>query len=224
MTTPRFNHLSIDLETLGNRFDAPVLSIGAVAFCLETGKLAETFYQEVNIDSAIRSGHVSGDTLQWWMSQSEAARAIFKREVDAQNPRKMHLSSALQNFATWCRSRKDMIQYPWGNGSTFDITILDHAFAKGSVGLEPPWSQFYWNVRDMRTLVDAAEQIAGFKKDSIKRDGLHHNALDDAAHQAKVICAAWQALRGGKPATVKPAKTATIKPVETATSGPDDDL
>jgi hypothetical protein len=224
VTTPRFNHLSIDLETLGNRFDAPILSIGAVAFCLETGKQDSTFYQEVHIDSAIRSGHVSGDTLQWWMSQSEAARAIFKKETDPQNSRKMHLSSALQNFGTWCRSRKDMIQYPWGNGSTFDITILDHAFAKGSVGLEPPWAQFYWNIRDMRTLIDTAEQIAGFKKDLIKRDGVHHNALDDAAHQAKVIAAAWQALRGGKSATAKPAKTATIKPVDQATVGQEDDL
>jgi len=43
----------IDLETLGTKVDAPVLSIGAVEFNLETGKLGQEFYCVLDLQSQL---------------------------------------------------------------------------------------------------------------------------------------------------------------------------
>lgn len=190
--------VSIDLETLGNRYNAPILSIGAVAFNRDSGKIGPNFHQEIEIESAIKAGRVSGSAVAWWVRQGNDAKRLFDDGEEARK-RKMHISSALLNFTTFVRSLGPA--RPWGNGATFDVTIIEHAIDQGSVGLEPPW--VYWNVRDLRTLVDVAESLAGWKKDSVKRVGVHHNALDDARHQAHLVIEAWKAL---KPALVKVAK------------------
>ena len=79
-----------------------------------------------------------------------------------------------------------------GNGATFDVTILDSAYQRG--GGESPWP--FYAARDMRTIVDLAERLRGFDKKSVERIGVHHEAADDAAHQARVISAAYAALKG----------------------------
>jgi hypothetical protein len=204
--------VSIDLETLSHKYNAPILSIGAVAFNRDTGKTGPTFYQEIDIDSAIRVGTVTGGTVAWWITQNRDAKRIFD-DNEIARAKKMHLASALLNFTTFVRSLGT--PRPWGNGATFDITIIEHSIDRGSVGLEPPWA--YWNIRDVRTVVDAAESLAGWKKDSVKRVGVHHNALDDATYQAHLVIEAWRAL---KPASTKAAKT----PVPATQQDDDDEL
>ncbi len=178
MTT--YNHISIDLETLDNKPTSAIISIGAVAFDPFTGSLGATFYQEIDIDSAIKSGSVSGSTLAFWMQQDEKSKRVFGGKD------KVGLATALDALATWVRSR-DLAPKVWGNGSSFDITILEYAYIKGGVGLAAPWH--YTNIRDMRTIVDAA----GYNGDNwpFPRKGVHHNALDDATYQAQVISACW---------------------------------
>lgn len=190
--------VSIDLETLGNRYNAPILSIGAVAFNRDNGKTGPTFYQEIDIDSAIKVGTVTGSTVAWWVAQSKDAKRLFDDNEQAR-AKKMHIASALLNFTTFVRSLG--APRPWGNGATFDITIIEHSIDKGTVGLEPPW--VFWNIRDVRTVVDAAESLVGWRKDSVKRVGVHHNALDDATYQAHLVIEAWRAL---KPTLTKVAK------------------
>ena len=56
------NDWSIDLETLDNKYSSAILSIGAVQFDRESGELGCRFYQEINVDSAVKSGTVSGST------------------------------------------------------------------------------------------------------------------------------------------------------------------
>jgi len=190
------NDVSIDIETLGKTYNAPIISIGAVVFDRTTGKLGKTFYQEIAIDSAIKSGKVDGSTLAWWLRQdAKTARRIFE-DTSAEQDRKLDLASTLLNFTTWFRSVGTGAARPWGNGSTFDVTIIEHALDVGSIGLSPPWA--YFNIRDMRTIVDVAQMVADFRADSIERKGIAHNALDDAVHQAAVISSAWAALCGYK--------------------------
>ena len=189
------DHYSIDLETLANRLDSAILSIGVVQFDPSTGKLGAEFYKEIEIDSAIRSGHVNGSTLAWWMQQGEKARRIF-----SPNPAKVSLATALDNLATWLRSQPAPPKV-WGNGSSFDITILEHGYLKGGVGLAVPWH--FTNIRDMRTIVDVAGLDNG---EWPTRVGVHHNALDDARYQAQVISACWQKLRGAVPLGTKTVK------------------
>lgn len=170
--------ISIDIETLSTRFDAAILSIGAVAFNRDTGELGERMYAEVDVDSAMAKGHVSGSTLEWWMQQDGQARQVFI------STNKTHLVVALGRLSRFLARHPDA--KVWGNGATFDITILEHAYA--SMGLTVPWK--YFNIRDMRTIMEAATAL-GFDKRSMPFEGTKHNAVDDAAHQARVIARAW---------------------------------
>lgn len=216
MTTPTMNHFSIDLETLGTRCTAPILSIGVQQFDIDTGKLGATFYTEVDIDSAIRNGRVQADTLSWWVTQNNNAQRVFLPNAD-----KRHLATALAGLGDWMRG-KSMVPVVWGNGATFDISILEYAYDHGAVGLREPWH--FMNVRDLRTLVDAAEKIAGFDKRTIERVGTHHNALDDALYQAKVASAAWAALHMPKPVEkAVPKVKAATKPAPVQLHSPDDE-
>lgn len=202
--------ISVDIEALGTAYNAPILSIGAVLFDRQTGKLGTTFYQEITIASSVKAGLLDGATLAWWLSP--ARRSVAERmfaDDNPDNPRKMHLASALQNFCTWVRSAGEGPCRVYGNGATFDITIIEHAIHMGSVGLSAPWH--YTNVRDLRTLVDAAESIAGFDKASVPKVGTAHNALDDAIYQANLTHACWAALGGGKPLGAK--TKATVKSI-----------
>jgi hypothetical protein len=220
--------VSIDLETLGTKYNAPILSVGAVAFNRDTGKVGPTFYQEIDPDSAIKHCKPSASTIAWWITQAKGAQRIFETG-DAARERKMALPSAMLNFVTFVRSLG--CPRPWGNGATFDITLIEHSIDVGSVGLEPPWSGAYWKIRDMRTLIDAAESLVDFNMDSVKREGTHHNALDDAMHQAKVMIAAWSAIRdatgGKKPADLVKKSASKVQnepPKKPAVQDDDDEL
>ena len=210
MTTQPLDHYSIDLETLGTRYNAAVISVGVQQFDPNSGKLGATFYKEIDFDSAIRAGKPTGDTIRWWMTQGEKARRIF-----AKSPEKVSVAQALDELATWMRGMAGAPKV-WGNGAGFDITILEHAYDNGCVGLREPWH--FTNIRDMRTIVDAAGEAIKWPE----REGVHHNALDDAIYQAKVISLAWQACRGSVKATGPKTKPAAAKPLPVATA--DDEL
>lgn len=197
MTFTEANDITVDLETLGTRFDAPVIAIAMQSFNRDTGKFGAAFYQEINIDSAVKSGRVSGDTLCWWMQQGDRAKQLFnpKRE-------KMHLASALQAMCTFVRGVGQGAPRVWGNGATADVTWLEYALANGSVGLSPPWH--YTNIRDVRTITDAA----GYDWNDVPFQGTKHWAPDDAAHQARVVSHCWRKIRGLGKAPVKAVVTA----------------
>ena len=180
------NNISIDLETLGTRYDAPIISIGAVYFDPETEDIGTTFYAEVDLADALRHGTADASSIAWWMQQSESARAVFSG-----SQKKEPLACVLCNLYSFAKNH-DVEVRVWGNGATFDITILEHAFAR--CGLEIPWE--FWNIRDMRTAVELANLSHAERP---VREGVHHNALDDATHQARVISAAWRKVQGAVP-------------------------
>lgn len=161
---PHMN-LMIDLETLGTEPNAPVISIGAVFFDKERFK--EEFYTTLNFEQQIDTGRkLDFSTIKWWMFQDNKAKKIFK-DI------KTDTLTGLKQFTEFCNLYKAK---PWGNGSTFDIAILEDTFRMYKI--EIPWK--FWNVRDYRT----------FKQlfpNEIEREGVYHNALDDAKHQAKNI-------------------------------------
>jgi exodeoxyribonuclease VIII len=86
----------IDLETLGTEPDAPIISIGAAWFDLETKTIGKTFYATLDVADQIDSKKrfASAATIKWWMGQSGAARKVFK---DDARPSK----EVLQLFANW---------------------------------------------------------------------------------------------------------------------------
>lgn len=192
-------NLMLDLETLGTRPNAPILSIGAVLFDPNTGKQGATFYRAIDPANAFLHGVPDGDTFKWWMEQSDAARKAAVAGTTL-------LGDALIDLTKMPVVWKDV--QVWANDPDFDVTILTYAFHK-ALGQLPPWR--FWNTRSCRTIAE----VAG--KRPPKPQGVHHNALDDAKHQAKWVSDMWQGIRGKK--AMPPAKAAAPAPVTA-----DDDL
>lgn len=163
--------LMIDLETLGTNPDCPVISIGAVFFNTKDG-LLEEFYETLDVNIQIEEGRkATGDTIKWWMSQSNAAQIVFKE--GAKDP-----VEVLKNFIKFCNTHGKGSAKPWGNGSTFDVTIMEDLL--NFYKLDIPWK--FWNIRDLRTF---KEEVYNGK--DLKFNGVEHYALDDAKHQALLV-------------------------------------
>jgi len=162
--------IMLDLETLGTDPDAVILSIGAVAFDKE---IISEFSTNIQIQSCLDAGlSVTGDTILWWLKQSEATRKEIY-ETPAQP-----LISALEDFATWYNQFS--VKTIWGNGVAFDNVILRTAFNK--VGTNCPW--MFWQDRCFRTEKAVNSPLSNFKP-SFKFTA--HKALDDAKWQAEYL-------------------------------------
>lgn len=164
--------LMIDFETLGTGPNTIVISVGAQFFDLNTGEYGPTFYMAFDIEDQMKKGRVfTPSTLKWWMSQSNGAKKVFHEQA---KPTKQ----ILETFAAWCKSNcgKKYLK-PWGNGATFDISIMESLFS--DFELECPW--LYYNVMDMRTFRRFIANDAKVPKE----EGVNHHALDDAKNQIK---------------------------------------
>ena len=163
----------IDLETLGTASDTVVLSIGAVEFDVKTKKLGRTFYCELPIQSQINMGRsITAATLNWWMKQEGSAQAV----LDAAMSCKDNLDVLVNDFHTFLGTSRPLSV--WGNGATFDISILESLFK--DVNLKAPWA--FTHVMDLRTF---RRFVAKGKK--VEVAGVKHNALDDSIAQAKYV-------------------------------------
>lgn len=180
-------HVMVDLETLGRRAGCAVLSIGAVAFDAETGKLGPEFYQVVKLTSCEEAGlHVDPETVAWWEKQNPEAQKVLKqaRAVRGNKP----LAKSLELFNEYLYQFGSRSVHVWGNGSDFDNAILINCYAAASV--KNGWE--FWNNRCFRTLKGFAPHI------KTERTGTYHNALDDAKTQALHAIKVFQHLKGGK--------------------------
>lgn len=171
--------MMIDLETMGTGHNAPIISIGAVVFDRKTGLLGEEFYSKIDFLEAMSEGDPDAETIKWWMQQGNAARLELISGSSS-------LIGALGSFHTFCVKHSDI--NVWGNGATFDITILESAFHRH--GVKVPWK--FWAVRDVRTVVDLASEI--MPRPPMTK-GVAHNALDDAKHQARYVMGMINALQ-----------------------------
>lgn len=160
-------HIMIDLETMGTRPAAPIVSIGAVKFDKEG--LHGDFYTNVDLTDALKHGGVvDGDTFMWWMSQSDEARWALL------GPTK-YVCEALVALFDFLGAGGAHIEGVWGNSSTFDNVILRETATRA--GIDLPWP--FYKDKCYRTV---SRMYPGIMLD---RSGTHHNALDDARTQAK---------------------------------------
>lgn len=157
-------HIMIDLETMGQTINAPIVALGACRFDIKAETI-DTFYRVISLESAIESGAVmDAATVLWWLKQDDDARKVLT-EPDCT------LQVSLKEFTTWCRETD--IDGIWGNGAAFDNAILAHTYYR--LRLDPPWT--YHDDRCYRT-VRALSNIP------FLHHGTAHNALDDALAQA----------------------------------------
>ena len=165
-------HCMLDLETVGRSPDGGIIAIGAVAFdpvSTEAGSIG--FLRLIDPIDAARHGSVSMATMVWWMKQDAVVRDDMFSGV-------LPLKKALRMFADWYKSQQ--FERVWANGTTFDITIMEHALTACNV--KHPWH--YRDVRDMRFFRDVVppEQYEGL----YTKEGAH-DALHDAIVQARVV-------------------------------------
>lgn len=166
------NNIMIDLETLGNTHDAPIIQIGACHFNSEG--ITDALDVTIDFDSAMKYGKASGSTIKWWLGQSQEARdsVTAKGSVD--------LPDALEYLAKWI-SKFNRLDEGFADiwcHSSFDAPILANAYAATDKLL--PYK--YWQVNDMRTVDNLFGPALG-----IKRTGAHHTAMADAMYQAECL-------------------------------------
>jgi hypothetical protein len=180
-------HLMLDFETLGSAADTIVVSLGAVAF--NKGGIVNKKLFHFDLEEQARLGRsFTGDTLAWWMRQSQEARAVFNSK-ETKLPLELFFLE-FENFVddalTRVGEKRDELK-PWGKGANFDISILESLYrekhTKFAAGI--PWK--FWNVWCFRTFA----ALTGCEKLHARPHGTHHNALEDAEYQARCVLAHW---------------------------------
>lgn len=161
----------LDLETFGLKPGHIIRSVGAVEFNLETGKLGNEFYANID-EKSCKKYKLTKDqgTVDWW-NKPDMVEAQKQLLIDVQP-----VDVVCQKFADFFK--KTGAVYLWSQGSNFDGVLFNEVLER--VGVKPPWR--FFNAMDTRT----AYRMSGFNPFSIKRAGTYHNALDDAKHQ--VVC------------------------------------
>lgn len=139
----------IDLETMSATPDAVILQIAAVKFdpfddYLERGIGASELLQlNLLVDVDSQTGrNINESTMQWWAQQDPQ---IQDRVFAAQG--RVAFADAMQQTHRFIWNSSGRI---WAQGTSFDISILEHAYR--SLDQPYPWS--YWQARDSRTLLD----------------------------------------------------------------------
>ena len=198
----KLTNIMLDLETMGRGPHAGIDAIGAVEFGpSESGAevLGRSFYRVVDLASSVHHGGVmDAETVLWWLGQSEAARSEL---TDRQA---VNLPEALQEFACWLTDLGGMRRPIWGNGAAFDNVILRRSYER--LDIPPPW--LHWDDRCYRTVRAEFPHVP-----APARRGTHHNALDDAMHQARHLMAIWQ--RRASVEALQAVKASDFEPEET---------
>ncbi|MBJ9599669.1 3'-5' exoribonuclease [Citrobacter werkmanii] len=183
-----YTHLMVDMETMGNGPDAPIVSIGAVFFDPSTGNTGAEFYQVVSLESSMSFGmKPDASTIQWWLKQSSEARSAIL--VDEAMGLRESLELLADFIAENAANGSHTVQM-WGNGCSFDNVILRRAYAL----TDTPFAVPFWNDRDVRTMVELGKSVGINPRYDIPFEGDIHNALSDARHQVKYVSEIWQRL------------------------------
>ena len=172
-------HIMIDLETWGTLPGSALRSIGAVTFSpYGDCHTEQTFYANIDRQSCEDAGlKVDHKTVIWWSEQTIDAQA---RLDDNCRP----LRDVVHDFQAWWHSVGGT--YVWSNGANFDEVLWRVAAEKVDHGT--PWK--YWNVRDTRT----CWHLARLNHKAVPFDGIQHDAIADARHQAKCVTRAYSML------------------------------
>ena len=181
----------IDLETLGTRPGCTIIEIGACAIDNGTGEICANFSRRVSGTysySDVRRvaegkdclGGVESGTASWWTmdyGRDETLRKILSRRYSPSSD-----IDALLAFNEWCGKVRDFSEARvWGNGPTFALSILAHAYEREHIPL--PW--YSYEERCVRT----ALEMANYEKGSVSwiENGPRHRALNDARHEARKL-------------------------------------
>lgn len=175
-----YTDIMIDIKTLDTKPTAVILSIGAVAFDIETGETCEeTFYHKLDYEKQIDEGRTTSiDTNIWWDNQSEEAynEAFSGDEL---------LFNALVKLKIFFHHFLYDDCNVWAKYPAFDLVILKSAFGNDIV----PWE--YCQERDVRTFLDGMLTRVFIADDEEPT----HLPVDDCLKQIKEVCLVYKGLR-----------------------------
>ena len=170
------DRVMVDIETLGRGPGCAILSIGAVRF--NTYGPGRTFDRSIDLTSCEDAGlTLDAETLEWWLDQDDDAQHV----LTGGDP----LDDVLTDFADWLGDVEEI----WANSPAFDCAILAAAYE--ALGRDVPWE--FWQERDVRTLRALPGAV------DLEHEGVTHDALDDAVHQAREVAETLQALQEANP-------------------------
>jgi hypothetical protein len=163
-------HAMIDIETLGTKPNAVILSVGVIKFDpFTSNKPFNGKHWKIDVDAQTEiDREVNEDTLAWWSKQDPEIQEEAFGETGRTN-----VTSFMKELNAWLTGCDSI----WCQGPQFDMVILEDFF--DSFNYHKNW--FYWQVSDCRTLFKMMPQDP--------RKGLQqnlHNALEDSRWQA--IC------------------------------------
>ena len=157
--------IMVDVETFSTAKTAALASIGALKF--NDKEILDKFYINIDPGTSKAAGlHFSQSTIDWWKTQKPEAFAALKKD-------RYTLSNALDQFSEWYGTKSVPT---WACGPDFDLVIMEANYA--AAGKKHPWK--YSEARCFRTFK------AMFKADTV-RQGVYHNALDDAIFQTQYM-------------------------------------
>jgi hypothetical protein len=170
-------HTMFDLETLHNRYNSVIVSIGACKFTFDKGIIDE-FYVNIDATDSKRLGLViSKETIEWWSKQSKEARQAWQK-----NPDPIPLKDALTQMTDWWSKKS----YVWANGFPFDGPIIKSSF--DAVDMPLPWD--FHKEMDLRTVMNLIGANMRDMRQTEEPD-TYHNALADAKFQTKCLLKAF---------------------------------
>lgn len=170
------DRIMVDIETLGTEPGAAIVSIGAVAF--DNSGVTDTFEADVSLaDCQARGLEIDAETLSWWLNQPASAREQLHGGIA--------LERALRDFSQFVGDDAEV----WANSPAFDCVLLREAYS--AVGLSCPWQ--YYAERDYRTMRETLPEWP-----DREHDGVEHDGLDDAVHQAECLTAALREVGDGE--------------------------
>lgn len=169
----------VDLETLGLDVDSIIISIGAVAFNTHADSFLpeRKFYRIIKAQGQDRL--VDLDTVHFHITGSPEMLITLAQSCDPKDTNTVILQEALEDFSAFYQQAE--ATEIWAKPTTFDISMLKHAYGQFSGELEIPWGH-----RDVRDLSTLAFLFADYKK------GTAHNAIEDAVQQAEHC---WQLMQ-----------------------------
>lgn len=166
-------HCMTDLETMDTIASSIILSIGAVMFDKE-GMSSSQFYTVVNYKSCVELGLTESEsTRDFWNKQKISNPDAYEVVRKAEAGEGVDIHEALEDLSRWFKDCSINGKL-WGNGADFDNPILNYAYTKAGIAI--PWEPS--NGRCYRTMKAAFNGVKAI------RQGVYHNALDDAKTQA----------------------------------------
>jgi hypothetical protein len=171
-------HLMVDIESLGTRQGAVVLSAAFV-------RCSDEAHMVLNLNIAEQQAlgmEIDPKTHAWWGEQEAKSPGIWARVTE--NP--VSLAEALPYFSQWIAWAAGGSDFMiWCHGATFDCPLLDELYRRA--GLPSPWN--FWQVQCTRT----AYNLAGVnpKEYAVPPP---HVALNDALGQSRALMVALRVL------------------------------